>query len=641
MLFLKNIFQFRLINKLKLSLLVFIITSVLSSSAQFQINGTASQIDCKCYQLTSNLSNQAGSVWNLFQIDLTQPFDFSFDVFLGCNNTSQWVGADGIVFGLQAISTNIGTAGGAMGFGGISPSLGVFIDTWQNPSHNDPLNDHISINMNGDQFHNSPNNLAGPFDLGEIEDCAFHTLRVVWTPTIDTYTVFFDGNIVLIHVADIVNTVFNGDSLVYWGFTGSTGTQFNDQRFCIDIPDITIDASTVSIIDEHCNQQDGSISGISYNGGLSPFSLAWNTVTSTSLDTTNLSSGTYNLEITDALGCVETAGPFTVSNIAAPIIDTTSILLDEESCEQQDGFINGITVSGGVSPYDYYWNGNLSTLDVFSLSNGIYNLVVSDQFGCQDSVAITIDSIGGPEIDNSLLITYDEDCGQGNGYITGLITNNGTAPYSYQINDSVVFSLDTTQLSQGNYQFNVSDDNGCQDSLTITIVDGNYQTTDFSYSPLEILAESAVLFEDLSFDTTISWLWEYSNGVTDTIQNPNYSFDIPGVYTICLTSSNTFNCFDTFCQDITIISIDVIIPNIFTPNNDMVNDVFAIEGINSQYSLVVLNRWGEKIFSQQPYLNNWDGRTSSGLEVPNGTYFYILSNFVENENISGSFQLTR
>ena len=73
----------------------------------------------------------------------------------------------------------------------------------------------------------------------------------------------------------------------------------------------------------------------------------------------------------------------------------------------------------------------------------------------------------------------------------------------------------------------------------------------------------------------------------------------------------------------------------------MINDVFAIEGINSQFSLVILNRWGEKIFSQQPYLNNWDGRTSSGLEVPNGTYFYILSNFVENENISGSFQLTR
>ena len=185
------------------------------------------------------------------------------------------------------------------------------------------------------------------------------------------------------------------------------------------------------------------------------------------------------------------------------------------------------------------------------------------------------------------------------------------------------------------------DENGCQDSLVIAILDGNYQTTDFNYSPSEILAGTDVIFEDLSFDTTLSWLWEYGNGETDTIQNPTYSFDIPGEYTICLTSFNSLNCFDTYCQDITIISIEITIPNIFTPNNDMVNDVFAIQGINSQYSLVVLNRWGETIFSQQPYLNNWDGRTSGGLEVPNGTYFYILSNFVENENMSGSFQLTR
>jgi gliding motility-associated-like protein len=625
----------------KLITLISILIGFLNVSAQFQINGSASQIDCKCYQLTSNISNQAGSVWNSFQIDLTQPFDFSFDVFLGCNNTSQWVGADGIVFGLQPISTNIGSAGGAMGFGGVSPSIGVFIDTWQNPSHNDPLNDHISINMNGDQTHNSPNNLAGPYDLGEIEDCAFHTLRAVWTPSIDTYTIFFDGNLVLIHVADIVNTIFNGNPLVYWGFTGSTGTQFNDQRFCIDIPDITINTSSVSIVDEHCNQQDGSISGITYSGGLSPFSVSWNSGSSSSIDTTNLSNGTYNLSITDALGCVETSGPFILSNIPAPDIDTSSIVLDEESCNQQDGSINGIAVTGGVSPYDYYWNSNLSSLDISNLSNGIYELLVVDQFGCQDSIEITIDSIGGPEIDNSQLFTYDEDCGQANGFINGLTVNNGTAPYYYQINDSIVINLDTSQLAQGNYQYIVTDDNGCLDSLTITIIDGNYQVTDFSYSPTDIFAGSDVLFEDLSFDTTISWNWDFGNGFSDTVQNLNYSFEIPGEYTICLTSINSFNCDDTYCLDIIVNSLDVKIPNIFTPNNDMINDVFAIEGINSQFSLIILNRWGEKIFSQQPYLNNWDGRTSSGLEVPNGTYFYILSNFVENENISGSFQLTR
>ena len=610
--------------------------------SQFQINGNASQIDCKCYQLTPNQSNQVGSVWNIYQLDLTQPFDFTFEVFLGFNSPGQWIGADGIAFGLQPISTTIGIAGGSMGLGGVTPSLGVYIDTWQNPANNDPLNDHISINTNGDPSHSSANNLDGPFDLGEIEDSAYHSLRVVWTPTINTMTVFFDGNLVLAHIGDIVNTIFSGNPMVYWGFTGSTGSQFNDQRFCIDVPDININTSAIVISDEHCNQQDGSISGISYTGGLNPISYSWNASPSVSLDTSNLSSGTYSLTITDGLGCSETAGPFTINNIPAPIIDTSLMVVNEESCEQQDGFISGITVTGGVSPYSIYWDGNLSSLDVFNLSNGDYELIVSDQYNCQDTAVITVDSIGGPEFDLSSLITYDEDCGQSNGYISGLTALNGTAPFNYLINGDSVSSLDTNQLSQGNFQFLITDDNGCTDSLTLTILDGNYQTTDFSFSPyFDIYAQDSILFEDLSFDTTVNWLWDFGNGDSDTTQNPSYFYSIPGDYTICLTSTNSFNCSDTYCENVTIIPLEVTIPTIFTPNNDRINDTFFIQGVNNQYGLVVLNRWGQTVFNQNPYLNNWDGRTTSGLELPNGTYYYVLTNYLENENSTGSFQLTR
>ena len=217
------VFTFRITLIVSLSFLCSI------SFSQFQINGNASQTDCKCYQLTPNLSNQVGSVWNMSNWFNATIWLF-FWSFSGCNNSSQWVGADGIVFGLQPISTSIGNAGGAMGFGGVSPSLGVYIDTWQNPSHNDPLNDHISINTNGDQFHNTPNNLAGPFDLGDIEDCSYHNLRVVWSPAINTYTVFFDGAVVLIHISDIVNTILVV-TLWFWGY--NHGSQFNEQRFVL------------------------------------------------------------------------------------------------------------------------------------------------------------------------------------------------------------------------------------------------------------------------------------------------------------------------------------------------------------------------------------------------------------------------
>ena len=72
--------------------------------------------------------NKAGSVWNINLIDLNQPFDKSFMVNLGCNN-STWGGADGMVFALQPLNTSIGSLGGKMGMGGVSPSLGVYIAT--------------------------------------------------------------------------------------------------------------------------------------------------------------------------------------------------------------------------------------------------------------------------------------------------------------------------------------------------------------------------------------------------------------------------------------------------------------------------------------------------------------------------------
>ena len=69
-----------------------LIILVHQSEAQFQTNGNSSSLGGGCYQLTPNLGNQHGSVWNVNQINLSLPFDFTFSVFLGCSDG----GADGI-----------------------------------------------------------------------------------------------------------------------------------------------------------------------------------------------------------------------------------------------------------------------------------------------------------------------------------------------------------------------------------------------------------------------------------------------------------------------------------------------------------------------------------------------------------------
>ena len=96
------------------SLFLFFFTTLLikQSEAQYTVNGNATKDNCNCYTLTNTAAFQSGSVWNNNKIDLTQSFNFTFDVFLGCSDA----GADGIAFVLQPISTSVGTSGSGMGF---------------------------------------------------------------------------------------------------------------------------------------------------------------------------------------------------------------------------------------------------------------------------------------------------------------------------------------------------------------------------------------------------------------------------------------------------------------------------------------------------------------------------------------------
>ena len=64
----------------------------------------------------------------------------------------------------------------------------------------------------------------------------------------------------------------------------------------------------------------------------------------------------------------------------------------------------------------------------------------------------------------------------------------------------------------------------------------------------------------------------------------------------------------------------LVVPNIFTPNGDDINDTFFIRNLpESGSSLIITNRWGKEVFSSGDYQNNWDGGG-----IADGVYFYKL-----------------
>ncbi|ETZ22431.1 gliding motility-associated C-terminal domain-containing protein [Pedobacter sp. V48] len=77
----------------------------------------------------------------------------------------------------------------------------------------------------------------------------------------------------------------------------------------------------------------------------------------------------------------------------------------------------------------------------------------------------------------------------------------------------------------------------------------------------------------------------------------------------------------------------LLIPNLFTPNGDGTNDVFEIRGIEgfAENDIIIVNRWGNEVFKQRNYRNNWAGQ---GLNE--GTYFYVLR---VKENLNSDWQV--
>jgi gliding motility-associated-like protein len=246
-------------------------------------------------------------------------------------------------------------------------------------------------------------------------------------------------------------------------------------------------------------------------------------------------------------------------------------------------------------------------------------------------------------------------CGFESGSILG--TSMGSAlPHTYQLNDGAPqnnFSF--SNLPTGSYTITVTDANGCSRDSTVQILEINNIQAAFSVNPSTGAAPLQVQTQNNSQNATqYEWFWEDQSS---TLTNPSITLDTAGVYTLTLVAGNgAEHCNDTTTLQIVVYdSLQIVIPNVFTPNNDNANDWFGITS-NRDISgtVIILNRWGnlmlESTFSAQTgvFENLWDGTSTSsapastGLAIaPEGVYFYRIIVNEEDVEFSGFVHLVR
>ena len=188
----------------------------------------------------------------------------------------------------------------------------------------------------------------------------------------------------------------------------------------------------------------------------------------------------------------------------------------------------------------------------------------------------------------------------------------------------------------------LDNESGCEaDTLayvTIKTIDAYFKyLKDNNYTTVD------AFFQNLS-DGADSYAWDFGDGQTSTAFEPSHTYyfeesrypQAPVTYTIRLKSSS----FDGLCKaeyDTTITVQPLFIPNIITPNNDISNEQFIVNGIEKGvWKINIYNRWGVLVYTSNQYNNDWEAKN-----VSTGVYYFKLSNPKGDREYKGWIQVLR
>lgn len=374
-----------------------------------------------------------------------------------------------------------------------------------------------------------------------------------------------------------------------------------------------------------------------------------------------ITSVNHNLQliVTDANGCMDTTDQIITVSLpyANPDYDFDGANVNAAGdfiCPPVFADLTDNSISfGNISGWAWdFGDGNASTLEnpentyVFA---GVYSasLTVTDEYGCvDDTLLFEYLQIGGPTGEVSWQLAGDV-CNPLYEFIPENLVN--VTNIVWHLDDgTVVEDLDGffhDYNNQGTY-FPVAyleDDNGCSvpyEMLDLIVpysqLNAFFQIDDIT----DLLVSDDVFINDQStggFQGIEYWHWDFGESTTTQESGDiTYSWNNPGNYTITLIVEDHAGCVDTFSLDV-LISIDIEVPNVFTPNGDGINDYFQLPNdALDVYDVVIVNRWGNLIYEGigQKGPNMWDGRTQGGKMCTEGVYFYRLSG---NNKYDGKF----
>jgi len=392
--------------------------------------------------------------------------------------------------------------------------------------------------------------------------------------------------------------------------------------------------------DASCNGISDASGSISVSGGTPGYQYSWSVGSSTDFTISDVPADTIKAFITDANGCQDT--------IEVIFKEPSVVMLKVDDIFNNLCFgdsLGSITLSayGGTPNYVTYFiesssgiiNSQSSNIFTNLLSDN-YNVWVEDANGCLSDKLIS-EKVGEPGKIELTSIVTPSSCFQSNDGNINLIFENGVAPYNYQLSNitgifdnGIVFqhsdSLIVENLSEGDYYFEVIDYNNCMDSISVKITQPNEIIADFSINEDLILEGSAVTVTNFSAGANY-FSWNFGDDSNNSNEfELTYKYNKQGNFIIELIASNidlSFICNDTASLNIAVEGYDI--NNVFTPNNDGINDEYHFgDEMLVELRVAIYNRWGQQVYAFNDVKGSWDGKSFNGELVPEGVYFFTM-----------------
>jgi len=385
-------------------------------------------------------------------------------------------------------------------------------------------------------------------------------------------------------------------------------------------------SATATPIAATCNLSDGSASATPA-GGTPGYKYSWSPG-GNSATNSGLAAGTYTCTITDTMGCTTSVSVSVLSVGSKPVAAVTPSGTTAFCAGQSTIF----AASGGTS---YTWNTGSATNVTTVTSAGIYTVYVSNSCGIDSAfVTATVNPLPNPSITGSDTLCHGDST---------LLVASGGSTYLWS-NGSTAAAIYVS--ATGNYS--VTAKNTCGTSTATLPVFVSSVTADFIPSATSGSHPLPVTFRDSSSASSVTWAWNFGDGSTGSGQFGNdYTYNTPGTYTITLTTTNAQHCSSTHSEVIVISDINswLIPANVFTPNDDGVNDTWLVNAGGIDYfDAKIFDRWGVAMAQLISSNEVWDGRTMGGLLASPGTYYYIIHAKGEDGkvfNLTGFLELIR